>query len=243
MQKKIPTSSTLTYVLIPAAGQGLRMGGGIRKQFRLLDGESVLCQTLRAFDRPSLVQKIIVAAPASEQAALEAEFTQTRFQTPISFVAGGQTRQESVYQALCTVPPEVSTVLVHDAVRPFISPTELAAVILAAQNLGAAALAIPLADTLRKGSHQTFGETVPRDGLYRMQTPQGFRADWFREAHEKARRQGFEATDDVALMQGAGHEVAIIEGSAFNLKLTTPADWDFATAIWPMWCKKNRSCV
>ena len=116
--------------------------------------------------------------------------------------------------------------LVHDAARPFLSDDALTRVLQTARSTGAAALAIPVADTLRRGDDGAFSQTVSRDGLWRMQTPQAFRLGVLREAH---RRFGHIAgTDEVELVQRLGQPVAVVTGSPFNTKLTTPDDWAFA---------------
>jgi 2-C-methyl-D-erythritol 4-phosphate cytidylyltransferase len=109
-------------------------------------------------------------------------------------------------------------------------------VIEAAREHGAAALAIPMADTVRRGS-EAFEETVPRDGLWRMQTPQAFRVDLLREAHE--RHRDVSGTDEVELVQRFGHAVRVVEGSALTFKITTPDDWALARALWPIWERRE----
>ncbi len=221
-------------VLVPAAGEGKRLGGH-RKQFRRLGGQPLLVQTLGVFERHPQVDHLLVAAPDEAAEVLELELRASGLTKLVAVVPGGATRQASVCAALRAVPPGVEVVLVHDAVRPFVAPAHLTDVIAAVRAGGAAALAIPIVDTLRRGLGYHFGETVPREGLYRMQTPQGFRRDWFEAAHEAARRLGYLATDDVDLVQRAGRSVRIIAGSAINIKITTPEDWDLALLLWPLW--------
>ncbi len=221
-------------VLIPAAGQGTRLGGN-RKQFRRLGGEPLLVQTLRVFERHSEIDYLLVAAPAEATEALEAELRRVGLSKLFAVVAGGATRQASVHAALAAVPTGVDVVLVHDAVRPFAEAGHLSAVIRAVRTDGAAALALPVVDTMRYGVEACFGDTAPRTGLFRMQTPQGFRRDWFEEAHAQASRQPIEATDDVELVQRIGRPVQIIEGSPRNIKITTPEDWALAQLLWPYW--------
>ena len=207
--------------------------GGAPKQFRLLGGKPLLVQTLRAFERHPDVGALVVAAPAPEAERLEEALRAEGLTKLTDVVAGGSTRQASVALALAAVPPSTDVVLVHDAVRPFVEPEHVRAVIEAVRLHGAAALAVPVADTLRRGAEAgAFGETVPRQGLYHMQTPQGFRRDWLHEAHEAARRDGLAATDDVELVQRLGHAVQVVPGSARNFKLTTAADWELAQALW-----------
>ncbi|MGI9174399.1 MAG: 2-C-methyl-D-erythritol 4-phosphate cytidylyltransferase [Rhodothermales bacterium] len=224
-------SSPSVAVLFPAAGAGRRMGGP-PKQFRLLGGKPLLVQTLLAFERHPDVHALVVAAPASEVEELREGLRAEGLTKLTDVVAGGATRQESVGAALAAAPATADVVLVHDAVRPFIGEKALTAVIRAVREQGAAAVAVPVADTLRQGADGTFGATVPRQGLYRMQTPQGFRRDWLQAAHEKARRDGYSATDEVDLVQRLGHAVQIVPGSARNFKITKPGDWELAQALW-----------
>lgn len=216
---------------MPAAGRGLRMGGE-RKQFRTLGRSPILHQTLRLFDTHPHVDGIVVAVPAKDIASLRGELRSLGLSKLLDVVAGGASRQASVERALAALPPAVDVVLVHDAVRPFLPAERIGAVIDAAVEFGAAALAVPVSDTLRDGTDGFFGVTVPRAGLYQMQTPQGCRRDRFEEAHKKARREGYEETDDVALIRRAGYAVRVVEGTSTNIKITTPADWTLARAIW-----------
>ena len=236
----MPNAGDQTHVavLIPAAGQGKRMGGR-RKQFRQLGGKPLLVQTALVFERHPAVDHILVAAPAEAVRPLAAELDAWGVQKLAGVMPGGKTRQASVAAALRAVPDEVGVVLVHDAVRPFVRRAEITRVIARVRAEGAAALAIPVADTLRRGADHVFGETVPREGLYRMQTPQGFRRDWFEAAHTFARRRRIRATDDVDLVQRLGHPVAIVSGSEQNLKITTARDWTWAQSFWPHWEAAN----
>lgn len=218
-------------VLIPAAGQGTRMGGP-RKQFRRLGGEPLLVQTLRVFETHPEVNHLLVAAPSEATGPLEAELRGAGLKKLGGVVSGGATRQASVAAALRAVPPEVAVVLVHDAVRPFVRAAHISAIIRAVREEGAAALAVPVTDTLRRAVGPHFGETVPRESLYRMQTPQGFQRAWFEAAHEKAAEHGFFATDDVELIQRLGWPVRIVPGSPANVKITTPEDWLMALHLW-----------
>ena len=221
-------------VLIPAAGEGTRMGGH-RKQFRQLGGKPLLVQTLLVFERHKEIDHILVAAPSEAVVPLEEELRASGVTKLVAVVAGGETRQNSVGAALRAVPDSVALVLVHDAVRPFVDAINISRVIDKIRAQGAAALAIPVADTLRRGIGGAFAETVPRDGLYRMQTPQGFRRDWFEAAHTAAVAQHIQATDDVDLVQRIGIQVVIVPGSTYNLKITTSDDWEWAQRFWPDW--------
>lgn len=220
-------------VVVPAAGQGTRLGGR-RKQFRRLGGRPLLAQTLLVFERCAAVDALVVAGPPGEAAALERRLRAEGLEKLHAVVEGSASRQASVAAALAVVPEASSVVLVHDAVRPFIEEKRVEAVIEAVRAEGAAALAVPVADTLRRVADGTFGATAPRETLYRMQTPQGFRRAWLAEAHTAA-RSGPPATDDVELVQRVGYAVRLVEGDAHNFKITTPEDWLLARRLWPRW--------
>ncbi len=221
-------------VLVPAAGSGRRLGGP-RKQFRELGGKPVLVQTLFVFERHPSVQHIIVATPAEAVRPLRQELRRVGVTKLRAVVPGGETRQESVLAALEAVPEDVDVILVHDAVRPFVRLSLVTDVIEAARAHGAAAPAVPVADTLRRATDGWFGETVARDGLWRMQTPQAFRREWLYEAHGRAREDEIDATDDVELVRRLGLDVVLVAGSEDNSKITTPDDWERATSFWPIW--------
>jgi len=218
-------------VLIPAAGVGQRMGGE-RKQFRTLGGKSVLAQTLLAFERHPEVNHIVVAA-SDPDGALASELRGQGISKLVAIVPGGATRQDSVAAALRTAPKSTRVILVHDAVRPFVLASEIHRVITVARTEGAASLAIPVADTLRRGHGGLLKDTISREGLFRMLTPQGARRDWLEAAY--AHRDDEPATDDVELLQRSGYPVAIVEGGNYNLKITTQSDWDWAQEFWPFW--------
>jgi 2-C-methyl-D-erythritol 4-phosphate cytidylyltransferase len=221
-------------VVVPAAGSGTRMGGH-RKQFRELGGRPVLVQTLLVFERHPKVDHIIVATPEDAVRPLAQELRRVGITKLEAVVPGGATRQESVRNAIGALPPLVDVVLVHDAVRPFVRLSLVSEVIRAATAHGAAAPAIPVLDTVRRSVSGSFGETVDREGLVRMQTPQGFALSLLTEAHEKAETDKVGATDDVGLVQRIGARVGHIEGSQDNVKITTPEDWRRATEFWPLW--------
>lgn len=208
--------------------------GGIRKQYRTLGGHSVLYQTVSVFASMPEISCVIVAVPQDALSETRNQLDAGSFLVPVQVVEGGTSRQKSVWKALQQVSNE-EIVLVHDAVRPFLSPTDVRRVIRGTAEQGAAALAIPVVDTLRRGYADVFAEMVPRDGLFRTQTPQGVRTEVFRTAHQKALAENRDATDDVALVQHMGISVRILDGSPWNIKITTSEDWDFAETFWPIW--------
>lgn len=207
--------------LLPAAGQGLRLGRG-PKAFLPFGGTSLLDFTLGAFD--GLVDERIVAV---SQDMLEV--TKEHLTRAAEIIEGGSTRQETVRRLLEATGADI--VLIHDAARPFLARSLVTEVIEQVSASGAACVVRPLADTLVALN----GETVDREGLRAVQTPQGFWRDLVLEAHAKAQAEGFEATDDAALVRRLGRAVVFVEGSAWLLKITTPTDYSVAQALIEAW--------
>ncbi len=221
-------------VLAPAAGRGARLGG-TRKQFRMLGARPLMAQTLLVFERHPAVGHLIVAVPENEVRGVSEMLQAEGLSKLTAVVSGGDSRQSSVRKALRAVPASAEVVLVHDAVRPFLRPANVGRVIEGVRAHGAAALSVPVADTLRRTGDDTYQETVDRSDLHQMQTPQGFRRSWLEDAHAAAVQDGRTATDDVELVQHLDHDVHIVEGSRRNVKITTRADWSLAQQLWPHW--------
>jgi len=210
--------------LIPAAGEGARLGLG-PKAFVDLEGESLLSRAVGAFERSAEVDEVLVGVPSAMCTRAEAEL-----RGRARVVVGGGTRQESVYNLLRATDAEV--VLIHDAARPFLEGTVIAAVLGAVQAHGAASVVVPVADTLLEADT---GARIDRVRLRAVQTPQGFAHALILEAHERAVREGFAATDDAGLVRQLGAEVALVEGSPWLMKVTTPADLEVAAALARAW--------
>lgn len=213
------------YLVIAAGGRGLRMGGGVPKQFRDWGGKPLLEATVRAFLAPDMppLAGIVLAVPEDRLAQVRG----WRFGIPHQAVAGGDTRQQSVALALAALPDEPrSLVLIHDAVRPFPPPGPVREALSALEAWDGAVLGEPSTDTLKRvdGEGRILG-TEPREGIFRAQTPQVARLGLWREAFEWARANGFQGTDDVSLLEALGRRVKLIPSPASNLKLTTPEDW------------------
>jgi 2-C-methyl-D-erythritol 4-phosphate cytidylyltransferase len=222
-------------VLVPAAGEGRRLGGP-RKQFRTLGDRPLLVQVLQVFEQHPAVGHLVVAVPEPHVQEVTDRLQAEGLSILSAVVSGGASRQESVHNALRAAPAPVEIVLVHDAVRPFVQARQVQRVIAATRSHGAASLAMPVADTLRQASGEVFGDTVPREDLYRMQTPQGFRRAWLEEAHRAAARaDGAPATDDVGLVQRLDRAVHLVRGDRRNFKITTDGDWQLAQQLWTGW--------
>jgi 2-C-methyl-D-erythritol 4-phosphate cytidylyltransferase len=210
-------------VLVPAGGIGTRLGRRTPKQFLRLGGATILARTLASFLGHPAVRAIVVAAPA-EHLARTRRLVARAGRRPVTVVAGGATRQESVWRALQAAPADVDIVLVHDAVRPFIDRRLIDAVVAAAVADGAAICALPIAETIKRVRDGVVESTLDRAGLWAVQTPQAFRTALLREAHDKARRDGLVGTDDAMLVEWLGQPVRVVPGLAGNVKITTPED-------------------
>lgn len=213
--------------LIPAAGTGERLGRG-PKAFVEVGGRTLLERAVGSF--VGRVDEVVVAV--SPDMCGEAERLVGR---AARVVLGGETRQESVYRLLETTHAEA--VLVHDAARPFLPPEVIGAVREAVARSGAASIVMPVADTLVRAET---GETIDRTPLRAVQTPQGFRREWLLEAHRYAQERGVQVTDDAALVRALGRGVALVEGSAWLMKVTTPADLEMAEALARVWDERGR---
>ena len=219
----------MNYAIIPAAGQGRRMGSGTAKQFLELRGEPILIHTLRRFDAAASVDAVVVALPEG----MASSFLQTASRAGIRKLArvvpGGAERQESVSRALAAIRPEgCGVVAVHDGVRPFVTPEKIDEVVRRAESAGAAILALRATDTVKEVDELGVVRTIDRSRVALAQTPQAFRHDWLRAAFERAAREGWEVTDDASLVEQAGYRVEVVEGLPFNVKITRPEDLELA---------------
>jgi 2-C-methyl-D-erythritol 4-phosphate cytidylyltransferase len=209
------------------------MGSHIPKQFLTLGGQPLLVHTLRTLDVADQIDAIILAVPEDDREFCLTDIVSRHgFKKVTKIVAGGEQRQDSVRHALFAVSEETDLVLVHDAVRPFLTLEMIRLVIEQATKHGAAMVAIPMRDTVKEvGSDWLIERTVDRRNLWLAQTPQAFRCKLLQEAHQKAERDGFHATDDAQLVERLGHRVAVMEGSTENIKITRPEDLAIGEAI------------
>lgn len=209
------------------------MGRTIPKQFLMLGGVPLLVHSLRVLEAADSVSEIVLGVPeADREFCLREIVTPHGFKKVTKIVAGGEHRQDSVRHGLEAVGDEAEVVLVHDAVRPFLTVDMIQRVIEAAVKHGAAVAAVPMRDTVKQvGAEGLIERTVDRGQLWLAQTPQAFRRALFREAHRKAKLDEFHGTDDVQLVERLGHPVAVVEGSGENIKITRPEDLSIGEAI------------
>lgn len=211
-------------VIVPAGGLGTRLGTRVPKQFLRLGQEPILVRTVRELRRHPRVGLIVVAVPRPELGRARRLLAPLTRRRPVTVIEGGATRQESVRRALEAVPRGPAMVLVHDAVRPFLTRALIDRVLVAADGMGAAICALPIAETVKQVREGIVESTLDRSRLWTVQTPQAFRTELLREAHDKARRDGFAGTDDAVLIERLGQPVAVVAGSEANVKITTPGD-------------------
>jgi 2-C-methyl-D-erythritol 4-phosphate cytidylyltransferase len=226
-------------VILPAAGLGTRMGKGAaektgtsRKQFMLLEGSPILMHTVRKFAASKRITEIVVAVRAEDVEWVGGMLSRGFPNDRVRAVEGGNSRQQSVDNALNSLDPDTELVAVHDAVRPFIDPETIDKVLDEAIETGAAIVGVPAVDTVKQVSrgtgHVRIRATLPRDKLVMAQTPQVFRYDLLRRAFESARADGFIGTDEASLVERLDVEVSVVMGSDRNIKITKPGDMDLA---------------
>ena len=219
-------------VVLPAAGRSSRVGGGAKKPFLNLAGRAVWARAAEVFAaRHDVCQLLVVVAPEDRetfQQRCQAEITALGAEV----VRGGAARFESVANALGQIRADADFVAVHDAARPCITPELIDAVFARAVETGAALLAVPVVDTIKRGDAAgSVVGTVSRDGLWLAQTPQVFRRDWLMSAYAQRSSLGSGITDDAQLVEAVGHRVFLVPSTATNLKVTTPDDFALASAI------------
>ncbi|MFN4215329.1 2-C-methyl-D-erythritol 4-phosphate cytidylyltransferase [Exiguobacterium sp.] len=214
-------------VVMPAAGQGKRMGANENKLRLALCGKPIIVWTVEAFARDPWCYKIVLAIRPEEAQWFKSVLG--HITTPIAYVTGGKERQESVRAGLHAVDAD-GVVLIHDGARPFVRLSQLHEVAEAAQTTGAI-LAVPVKDTVKQVAAGTIQQTVPRETLWLAQTPQAFPVAEIRAIHDQAKTAHVVGTDDASLFEWAGKEVTVIPGNYHNIKMTTPEDLLFGEAI------------
>ena len=228
---QLPSSNhqfPMNVAIIPAAGSGSRLGGQIPKQFLELAGAPILAHTISRFVDCDDIGAIAVSLPADKLDEFRARNRGARVIKPIFYVPGGAERSDSILNALEAVAelqPEI--VAVHDAVRPFVTPAQISAVIAKAKEVGAAILALPATDTIKEVENGLIQRTIDRRRIWRAQTPQAFRYELLMQANKEARAANLPSaltTDDSLLVERLGIPVAVVEGSPNNIKITTPED-------------------
>ena len=217
-------------VVLPAAGSGKRMGAGQNKLFLKLLEKPILIHTLEVFQQDPFCTGIWLAVKPEERTYIRELLEQFEITKVKGLPDGGAERQHSVHSCMKGM-QQVDIVLVHDAARPFITHDIIASLVQSAHEFGAAIAGVRAKDTMKKVRNGIIEETVDRDSLWMIQTPQAFQFDLIVEAEDVAEKVGFLGTDEAMLVERLGHAVHIVESSYENVKMTTQEDLIFGEAI------------
>ena len=225
----------MATAIIVAGGSGVRMNAAVRKQYMPIGNLPILCRTIMSFASSKKIEDIVLVVPENESEYCRRHILSlldSGLQERITLTPGGKERQASVYNGLLAVGDVEGIVCIHDGVRPFVLPLQIDACIESAEKHGAAILATPASDTLKKiDNNGRIVKTPARENIWLAQTPQVFRYDLIRDAHERALKDNFMGTDDASLVERLGGIVKICPGSRLNIKITTPEDLQLAEAF------------
>jgi len=209
--------------IIPAAGRGKRIGASVPKQFLEIQGKPLLHHTLTVFASCKLIDYVVLVMPRADVDEMGEDWL-NKYEIVREVVVGGEQRQDSVYNGFNSLEEGTDIVVVHDGVRPFATPQMITATVEAAQQHGAAITAIPVSDTVKQAADGFVKQTVPRDGLWRVQTPQAFQCGLLQQAFKKAKKDSYYGTDEGSLVEYLGERVKIVPGSELNIKITRKED-------------------
>lgn len=216
--------------VIPAAGSGERFGG--KKQLKIMGRRPLLFHTLKPFIDSDLIFEIVVVAPKNDVQQLSRELKSMISVKPVTVVAGGNTRQKSVFNGLKAASDSSELICVHDAVRPFVTKDLIEKAISGCSEHDGVIVAQPSTDTIKKVMDNQILETLQREIIWRAQTPQVFSKSALQEALKMAEEENIQGTDEASLLERIGYQVGFVEGSSLNIKITTEQDWVFAEAIY-----------
>lgn len=222
----------MNVAIITAAGKGTRLKSNISKQFLNIYDKPILAHTLSIFEKTPKVDAIYVSIPKDYIESCQKDIVDRySFSKVKGLVVGGSHRQASVFNALVSIPEDSSIVLIHDGVRPLVTPDEIGTTIKRLINdnkkdpeVKGVILAAPAKETIKKISGHTIDSTIPRETVWHAQTPQTFFYREIIEAHRKAAEEDFTGTDDASLIERIGWKVNVVRGRHENIKITTPID-------------------
>jgi 2-C-methyl-D-erythritol 4-phosphate cytidylyltransferase len=221
-----------TIALITAGGKGQRMQSPTAKQFLLLGGKPILARTIAVFEACPVVDEIFVIAPQAEMAKVQTEIIEKyQYKKVLKVVRGGRRRQQSVWNGLRAIKSDCSWVIVHDGVRPLITSELIEDGLREARQTGAAIVALPARDTVKRLVPGGKLQTLAREEIWLAQTPQIFEFSLLCQAHQKASQEKFTGTDDASLVERLGQSVSLIPGDYGNIKITTPEDLKIAEML------------
>jgi 2-C-methyl-D-erythritol 4-phosphate cytidylyltransferase/2-C-methyl-D-erythritol 2,4-cyclodiphosphate synthase len=222
-----------TTAIILAAGMGRRMGGDIPKQFLEMGGKPILAHTVEKFEKAQSIDRIVVVAAEADVDHVHHLITAgSGCSKPTTIVIGGKERQDSVRNGIQSIDDDTEIVIIHDGVRPFISPERIDELVGHVHEAGAVIQGIPVKDTVKEVDERGYvTNTVDRRALWLIQTPQVFLRSVLRDAFDKAYTDGFYGTDDAELVERIGRPVRMMNGSAGNIKITTPDDLEMGSFL------------
>ena len=219
-------------VVIPAGGQGVRFGGKAPKQFLSLQGKTILHRSIALFESIRAVQEIVVVVPTRYVKKVRGMVNRSDFGKASRIVSGGPKRQDSVWNGLNAFSTRPDIVLVHDAVRPLVSRQVVEDVIRQAIRYRAAVVGVRIKDTVKvEGKKGFYTQTLDRENLWAVQTPQGFDYALLTRAHRAVRKARYVGTDEAALVERLGIPVRIVPGDERNIKITTKKDLELAKLL------------
>jgi len=216
--------------IITAAGQGKRIGTSVPKQFLKIQGKPLLHHTLTVFSSCKLIDYVVLVMPQADVYAMREDWLK-KYEIVREVVAGGEQRQDSVYNGFNSLENGTDIVVVHDGVRPFTTPKMITATVEEAEEHGAAITAIPVSDTIKHVVDSFVKQTVSRVGLWRVQTPQAFHYRLLQQAFKKAKKDSYYGTDEGALIEYLGAQVKVVQGSELNIKITRKEDLLLAESL------------
>ncbi len=220
-------------VIIPAAGVGKRLPGKIAKQFLEIHGKPLIIWTVNRFlNLDSLSTGILVVHKDEVERTRQLFADDQNFKKKFNIIVGGDHRQDSVFNGLSQLSEDTDIVLVHDGVRPLISREIIMESIRVAAENGACITAVPVKDTVKRVRENQVLETIPREQVWQVQTPQTFSYEILYQAHQQAKQMNYYATDEAALLEWLGIPVSVIRGDYRNIKITTREDMIMAESLW-----------
>jgi 2-C-methyl-D-erythritol 4-phosphate cytidylyltransferase len=236
--------------IVLAAGKGLRLNSGVAKPLVKINFQPIIIYCLKIISKHPSIKDIVVVVNAKTQNKIIKAIKRYRISKIIRVVRGGRRRQDSVYQGLLAIDERTDLVLIHDGVRPFITKGIITSVIKKAKDTGAAIVGVPVKATIKKGSGAFLTEaktkvmvveTIDRENLWEIQTPQVFKKDIILKAYEKSGNA--DVTDDAMLVEKLGVKVSVVPGSYHNIKITTPEDIILAKVILKMQKSKFKNQI
>ena len=222
-----------TLAIILAGGAGKRMGAATNKQFLLIDNKPIIVHTLEIFENCRSIDSIFLVVNQKDLPVIQKEILETyRFKKVTKLVIGGRLRQDSVRNGLEAIEGQCDIVVIHDGARPFVSPSFIEKGIFLMEMFDAVIPGLPAKDTIKAVSKEGFvSKTLPRDSLWQVQTPQTFKYELIVKAYREGMAKKLYGFDDATFVEHLGKKVKVIEGSPYNMKITTPEDLIIAQGI------------